>query len=123
MSDDRALKIDTKLIHAGEIRPRIMGAVNLPIFQTAMYEYEGAAAYHDLKYIRLNNSPNHIALDRKFAALENAEAGLVTGSGMAAITTTILALLAPGSRLLAQNPSTAGRTSFLPGICPLRHRP
>jgi hypothetical protein len=49
-------------IHAGEPRPRIAGAVELPIFQSAMFEYAGETSYHDLKYIRLNNTPNHTAL-------------------------------------------------------------
>ena len=69
-------KIDTKLIHSGEPKPRIGGAVSLPIFQTAMYEYEEEDSYHDIKYIRLNNTPNHIALQKKLAALENAESSL-----------------------------------------------
>jgi O-acetylhomoserine/O-acetylserine sulfhydrylase-like pyridoxal-dependent enzyme len=30
-------RFDTKVIHAGEIRPRVLGAVSLPVFQTAMY--------------------------------------------------------------------------------------
>ena len=50
--------IDTKLIHAGEPEPRIMGSVSMPIFQSAMFEYSGEKSYHDLKYIRLNNTPN-----------------------------------------------------------------
>jgi cystathionine beta-lyase/cystathionine gamma-synthase len=77
-----------------------------------MYEYEGAANYHDIKYIRLNNSPNHVVLGRKLAALENAEAGLVAGSGMAAITTTILAFLPAGSRLLTQESLYGGTHDF-----------
>ncbi len=77
--------IDTKLIHAGEPRPRIGGAVTTPIFQSAMFEYSGETSYHDLKYIRLNNTPNHQVLDTKLAALEGGEAGLVTASGMAAM--------------------------------------
>ena len=40
--------IDTMLIHAGEARPGIEGAVTLPIFQTAMYETTGEADYHDV---------------------------------------------------------------------------
>ena len=79
--------LDTKLIHAGEPTPRIAGAVNVPIFQSAMFETTGEANYHDVRYIRLNNTPNHLALHEKLAALENAEAALVTGSGMAAIST------------------------------------
>ena len=61
----------------------------MPIFQSAMFETTGEGSYHDFKYIRLNNTPNHIALHEKLAALENAEAALVTSSGMAAISTTL----------------------------------
>ncbi len=96
-------RIETKLIHAGEPRPRIAGAVVMPIFQTAMFEYAGETSYHDLKYIRLNNTPNQSVLGRKLAALEGAEDALVTASGMAAVSATLLALLGPGDHLLAQN--------------------
>jgi len=96
-------RIETKLIHAGEPQPRILGAVSLPIFQTAMFEYAGEASYHDIRYIRLNNTPNHLALHAKLAALENAEAALVTASGMAAISTTLLTVLGAGDHLLAQD--------------------
>jgi cystathionine beta-lyase/cystathionine gamma-synthase len=95
--------IRTKLVHAGEPDPRIAGAVAMPIFQSAMFEYKGEKSYHDIKYIRLNNTPNHIALHRKLAALENAEDALVTSSGMAAISTTLLTILSAGDHLLAQN--------------------
>src|SRR5438128_5970254 len=93
--------LETKLIHAGEPNPRIHGAVSMPIFQSANFEYSGETDYHDLKYIRLNNTPNHIALHQKLAALENAEAALVTASGMAAISTTLLTILSAGGHLLA----------------------
>jgi len=96
-------QIDTKLIHSGEPTPRILGAVSMPIFQTSMYEYRSGADYHDIKYIRLNNTPNHIALHTKLACLENAESALVTASGMAAISTTLLTILSAGDHLLVQN--------------------
>lgn len=95
--------IDTKLIHAGEPEPRVEGAVSMPIFQSAMFEYAGETDYHDLKYIRLNNTPNHEAVHAKLAALENAEAAVVTASGMAAISTALLTVLSAGDHLLAQN--------------------
>ena len=94
--------LETKVIHAGEPDPLIHGSVSMPIFQSAMFESRGQASYHDIKYIRLNNMPNHVALHQKLAALENAEAALVTASGMAAISTTLLTLLVPGDHLLAQ---------------------
>jgi cystathionine beta-lyase/cystathionine gamma-synthase len=94
--------LETKLIHTGEPDPLINGAVTMPIFQSVMYEYTGETSYHDLKYIRLNNTPNHVALHKKLAALENAEAALVTASGMAAISTTLLTVLSSSDHLLAQ---------------------
>ena len=106
-------RIDTKLIHAGEPKPRIMGAVSMPIFQSAMFEYAGETSYHDLKYIRLNNTPNHTALHEKLAALENAEAALVTASGMAAISTALLSVLSSGDHLLAQDCLYGGTHDFV----------
>ncbi len=95
--------IETKLVHAGEPEPRIGGAVSTPIFQSSTFETGGAKGYHDLRYIRLSNTPNHDVLHQRLAALENAEAALVTASGMAAISTTLLTVLAPRGHLLAQN--------------------
>src|SRR5215467_1673194 len=109
--------LETKLIHAGEPHPRIEGAVSIPIFQSATFEYGDQADYHSLKYIRLNNTPNHTALHEKLAALENAEAALVTASGMAAITTTLLALLSAGDHLLIQEALYGGTHDFVTKDC------
>jgi cystathionine beta-lyase/cystathionine gamma-synthase len=95
-------RIETEVIHAGEPRPRIEGAIAMPIFQSAMFEYAGETRYDDLRYIRLNNTPNHLALHRKLARLEGAEAALVTASGMAAISTTLFTVLECGDHLIAQ---------------------
>ena len=67
--------LDTKLIHTGE--PMIAGAVSIPIFQSSTFESEGGKSYDAIRYIRLNNTPNHIALHEKLASLENAQAALV----------------------------------------------
>ena len=111
--------IETTLIHAGEPKPRIMGAVSLPIFQSSTFEYGGQDSYHDIKYIRLNNTPNHIALHQKLTALENAEAAIVTASGMAAITTTLLTILGSGDHFLAQDCLYGGTHEFLTKDLPL----
>ncbi|HET9533494.1 MAG TPA: aminotransferase class I/II-fold pyridoxal phosphate-dependent enzyme [Blastocatellia bacterium] len=94
-------RIETRLVHAGE--PRINGSVVIPIFQSAMFEYAGETSYDALKYLRLSNMPNHIALHEKLASVEQAESALVTSSGMAAISTTLLTFLSPGDHLLAQS--------------------
>jgi cystathionine beta-lyase/cystathionine gamma-synthase len=105
--------IETKLIHAGEPEPLINGAVSMPIFQSSTFEYTGQSSCHDLKYIRLNNTPNHVALHQKLASLENAEAALVTASGMAAIATALLTVLSSGDHLLAQGCLYGGTHEFI----------
>jgi cystathionine beta-lyase/cystathionine gamma-synthase len=109
----KELSIDTKVIHAGEPTPRIAGAVSMPIFQTAMFEYSGEKTYDQIRYIRLNNTPNHLALHAKLAALENAEAALVAASGMAAITTSMLTVLSAGDHLLIQDCLYGGTHDFV----------
>jgi cystathionine beta-lyase/cystathionine gamma-synthase len=106
-------RLETRIIHAGEPKPRIQGAVAMPIFQSAMFEYAGETDYHDLKYIRLNNTPNHTVLHAKLASLESAEAALVTASGMAAISTTLLSFLSTGDHVLAQSCLYGGTHDFL----------
>jgi cystathionine beta-lyase/cystathionine gamma-synthase len=105
-------QMETKLIHAGEPEPRIQGAISMPIFQSSTYEYAGQTSYHDLKYIRLNNTPNHLALGQKLAALENAEAAVVMSSGMAAITTALLTFLSAGDHFLTQECLYGGTYDF-----------
>ncbi len=106
-------RIETKLIHAGEPEPRIAGSVAMPVFQSTLYEMEGTPGYHDIQYIRLNNTPNHTVLQAKLAALENAEAALVTASGMAAISTSLLTVLSAGGHLLAQRSLYGGTHDFI----------
>ena len=112
--------LETKVIHAGEPDPLIKGAVSMPIFQSATFEYRGGADYHDIQYLRLSNSPNHVALHEKLSALEGAEAALVMASGMAAVTTTLLSVLSSGDHVLAQECLYGGTHDFftkdLPGF-------
>ncbi len=104
-------RLETKAVHAGE--PHIQGAVTVPIFQSAMYETFGESNYHNVRYIRLNNTPNHLALQEKLAALENAEAALVTASGMAAITSSLMSFLSHGDHLLIQEELYGGTHDFV----------
>jgi cystathionine beta-lyase/cystathionine gamma-synthase len=102
----------TKAIHAGRLDPRLEGAITTPVFQTSTYEYHGED-YHDVGYLRLSNSPNHIVLADRIAALESTEAALATGSGMAAISATLLAFLSTGDHVLVQDCLYGGTTSLL----------
>ena len=104
---------ETKLIHAGEPKPRINGAINVPIFQSSTYEYTGEGSYHEVRYLRLSNTPNHLALHKKLAALEGSEAALVTSSGMSAIATALLTFLKAGDHILAHNSLYGGTADFV----------
>jgi cystathionine beta-lyase/cystathionine gamma-synthase len=107
------MRVETKLVHAGEPRPRHERAVAMPIYQSSTFEYAGQADYHDIQYIRLNNTPNHAALHGKIAALEGTEAALVASSGMAAISSTLLSLLAAGDHVLAHDGLYGGTYDLL----------
>jgi len=91
----------TLAVHAGEPRPSLGDAITMPIFQSSTYELGEPENFDDIRYIRLNNTPNHRALGEKLAALEGAGAALVTPSGTAAISLTLTTLLNPGDHLVA----------------------
>jgi cystathionine beta-lyase/cystathionine gamma-synthase len=104
--------IQTNCLHAGALRPRSHGAVVTPVFQSSTFEYHGES-YHDVGYLRLSNSPNQRLLARRLAELEEAEAGLVTGSGMAAISAVLFSLLSSGDHLLVQDCLYGGTSGIL----------
>jgi len=87
--------------------------VVLPIFQSATFLYEGETSYEAVRYIRLNNTPNHVVLQSRLARLERGEAALVTGSGMAAISAALLSVLKSGDHLLAQKTLYGGTFDLL----------
>lgn len=97
------MRIETAVVHAGERAGEFGGALVLPVFQSSTYLYAGETTYESLRYIRLNNTPNHRALHEKLAVLEGGEAALVAASGMAAISASLLSLLAAGDHVLAQS--------------------
>lgn len=114
----REPRLETQLVHAGEPQPRPGGAVSLPIFQSSTFESVPGQGYHDLRYVRLSNTPNHLALHAKLAALEKAEDALVTASGMAAISTTMLATLSAGDHFLAHRVLYGGTQDLFAGDLP-----
>src|SRR5437899_6924898 len=105
--------IETKLIHSGEPEPRVQGAVSMPIVRSAMFETRNESGYHEIEYIRLNNTPNAKVLHEKLAAVAGAEDALVAASGMAAISTTLLTFLHNGDHLLIQNCLYGGTHDFV----------
>jgi cystathionine beta-lyase/cystathionine gamma-synthase len=121
----------TAAVHGGGSEPHAWPrGISTPVFQSSTFELD-EQAYEDIVatggertwwYTRLSN-PTVDAVASRIAALEGGEDAVVFASGMAAITTAILALTPPGGRvvaarelygdvfdLLRQTISEAGRT-------------
>jgi cystathionine gamma-synthase/cystathionine gamma-lyase/cystathionine beta-lyase len=108
--------LDTRSVHAGEPDPRIEGAVTLPIFQTATYTHDDPETAP--RYVRYNNTPNHEALHEKLASLTETESTLVTASGMAAISSALLAILNAGDHLVAPRSLYGGTLDLFDDLLP-----
>ena len=106
-------RLNTLLVHAGEMEPRVHGAINLPIYQSVNYECSDASSYDRITYLRLNNTPHHQVLHAKLATLEGTETSLVTASGMAAISGALLGVLNQGDHLLAHHCLYGGTHSLI----------
>ena len=99
--------VGTEAVHAGEARRRPSNAVTEPIVCTATYAFSGRAELADHfegriereEYGRYGN-PTVRAAEKKIAALDGAEEAALFGSGMAAITTALLAFLKAGQHVV-----------------------
>jgi len=97
MKEAKASKL-TQSVHVGSFGDPLFGGVVTPIYPSAAYDYET-----EVRYPRYYNTPNQKAVVEKLAALENGETGLVFSSGMAAIMTSIFAMVRSGDHILFQN--------------------
>lgn len=111
--DRTSYGIETIAVHSGERRPAPEGSVVFPIYQGTVFSIDPGTDYHDIRYIRLNSTPSQRYLHDRLAALEGAEAAVATASGMAAITSTLLAFLKKGDHLLAGSCLYGGTHDFL----------
>lgn len=101
---------NTICTHVGEIEDsQFKGAVS-PIYLSTAYEFLDV----DIKrYPRYFNTPNQEFLVKKIAALENAESALIFGSGMAVISTTLLAFLSSGDHIVLQKDIYGGTRNLV----------
>ena len=97
---DKIKGINTICIHVGEVKDEQFGGAVSPIYPSTSYEYIDAEIS---RYPRYSNTPNQEYLCKKIAALEETESAMILGSGMAAISTTLLSLLDSGDHILFQN--------------------
>jgi cystathionine gamma-synthase/cystathionine gamma-lyase/cystathionine beta-lyase len=111
--DSESFEIETVAVHGGERRPGPEGSLVFPIYQGTVYSVEPGTAYEDIKYLRLSTTPSQRYLHDKLAALEGGDAAVATSSGMAALTTVLLALLREGDHFLAGDCLYGGTHDFI----------
>lgn len=95
------MHFDTKAVHAGVEPDPSTGAIMTPIYQTSTYVQKSPGDHKGYEYSRSQN-PTRSALEDSIAALENANHGLVFGSGMAAIDA-VVKLLKSGDEVISGN--------------------
>jgi cystathionine beta-lyase len=91
--------LNTICTHFGELEDtQFKGAIS-PLYMSTSYAFEDVEVK---RYPRYFNTPNQVALSKKIAALEHAEAALIFGSGMAAVSTALMAFLRAGDHIVLQ---------------------
>jgi cystathionine gamma-synthase len=124
---DSDLAPATLCVRAGEDAARAHGATQVPIVYSAAFGYPEVDEWID---VALGNRPGHIytrntnptvaAFEQKVRILEGAEAATSFSTGMAAVSNTLLALLAPGDRVVSVKDTYGGTNQmfvdFLPRI-------
>jgi len=110
MKDSKKLGINTICTHVGEVKDeQFKGAIS-PIYMSTSYAFDGVDTK---RYPRYFNTPNQEMLCKKIAALEKTENALIFGSGMAAISTTLLAFLQKGDHIILQQTLYGGTYNFV----------
>jgi len=110
----------TLAVHAGEAPCKVTGAVDTPIYQSTTFAAvdsdEMAALYSGEKpgymYTRYGNPTVH-ALEEKIAALEGGEAAQAFATGMAAVSSSILAYVKAGDHVVAARSLYGATYNFL----------
>ncbi len=110
----------TKAVHGGEPRSHALDAMTTPISQTSTYTFANTQELRDhfeqridrQEYGRYGNPTQRVA-EQKIAALDCAEEGLLFSSGMAAITTTLFAMLSRGTHVVVTDDAYRRTRQFL----------
>ncbi len=91
------MRKETQCVHSGAIKDTMNGGVNSPIFTSTAFGYLDR---EQLAYPRYFNTPNQNAVVAKVCALESAKDGVLFSSGMAAMSTSILAFAGIGDHVV-----------------------
>jgi cystathionine beta-lyase len=100
----------TQCVHAGTRKDKATGGLNSPIYPSSSFEYLDAA---ENIYPRYYNTPNQRAVVEKLCALEAAEDGILFSSGMAAISSVMMAFLSSGDHAVIQRDIYGGTHHFI----------
>ncbi|MBG43996.1 MAG: cystathionine beta-lyase [Aequorivita sp.] len=104
------LGINTICTHIGEVEDKQFKGAISPLYMSSSYAYEDV----DVKrYPRYFNTPNQEALCKKIAMLEKSDAALIFGSGMAAVSTAMLAFLHKGDHVVLPQTLYGGTYNFV----------
>ena len=110
MKSIKNLGINTICTHVGEVKDeQFKGAIS-PIYMSTSYAFDGVDV---IRYPRYFNTPNQEMLCKKIAALEKTESALIFGSGMAAVSNTLLAFLQKGDHVILQQTLYGGTYNFV----------
>ncbi|QXP52669.1 PLP-dependent transferase [Cellulophaga sp. HaHa_2_95] len=97
--ENKKAGFNTICTHFGELKDeKYKGAVS-PLYMSTSYAFDDVEVK---RYPRYFNTPNQVALSEKVAALEHAEAAMIFGSGMAAVSTALMAFLRAGDHVVLQ---------------------
>lgn len=102
--------INTLCTHYGELDDLLYKGAVSPLYMSTSYAFEDVEVK---RYPRYFNTPNQVALAKKIAALEHSEAALIFGSGMAAVSTAMLAFLSAGDHVVLQKTLYGGTYNFV----------
>lgn len=115
----------TRLMHPVATPDKAPAPLTSPIYETTAFVFDSAEAlrrYHAggsgaFFYSRLGN-PTVAAVEQTLADLDGAERSLLFASGMAAASTTLLALLRSGDEVVCSAGIYGGTYRFLDGVLP-----
>ena len=111
MSDKNIYKgVNTICTHVGQVKDEQFGGSVSPIYPGTSYEYIGKEID---RYPRYSSTPNQEFLAKKISALEETEDAIILGSGMAAISTSLLAFLNSGDHIVLQNDIYGGTRNLV----------
>jgi cystathionine gamma-synthase len=100
-------RVQTLAVRAGIDRDEAFGAVTPPIVLSSNFSFAGFNQKRCYDYTRSGN-PTRDQLGEALASLEGGAGGIVTATGMGAITVVLHALLEPGDRLLVPHDCYGG---------------